>query len=333
MRARGDMGARWRERTARALVCAVLAALTLAHASPSDAQDLSHIPAAFVDVGVGPREMGMGGAAVAVAHGPSAVFWNPACLATQTSSGTAMVTYGDQMGLVPYSAAAGAWRLGDRWVAGVGLIYSGDDALSETTVLLSGAADLGTPSWTDSGRLLAGATIRVRRASYGDNESEGQQVTGDASGAALDAGAVVPLGTSSRAAVSLRDVAGVLEWNSSSSGSYEEGVPPAVVFGVAQEVGGMAVIEVDLDKSLWSDGRDVVSAGCEVRLFGMAALRAGYRRGLAPDELEEASIGGGATVTSDRYVATLDLAYVFGRLENTLRMGLTFEFGPASTDE
>lgn len=311
--------------TCRAIVAS--AAFVLGLVPDAGAQELSHIPAAFVDVGVGTREMGMGGAAVAGCSGPSAIFWNPAGLAASESNVAVLLTYGNQMGLVPYSAASGSKRLNDTWVVGAGLIYSGDDALSEMTLLLAGAADLGTPPWTNSGRILAGASVRARRASFGNNESAGLQVTGSATGASLDAGAIVPLSVHARAAVSMRDVAGALRWDTSSSGAYDEAVPPVVVFGVAVDLGTYLVAEVDLDKALHLDGRDLVSVGCEASLFGITSLRAGYRRALSPDELEEFSVGGGASVAVGCREATLDLAYVFGELENTLRLGLTFDFG------
>lgn len=289
-------------------------------------QELSRIPAAFVDVGIGAREMGMGGAAIATSTGPSAIFWNPAGLALPGSDAAVMITHGVQLGLVPYSAAAGMRRVGERWAVGAGVMYSGDDALSEMTLFLSAATDVGTAPWTTSSPLLVGASLRARRASFGNNESAGAQVTGSAMGAALDAGAVVPLNERTRGALSLRDVAGVLNWDSSSSGSYEEGVPPSMLLGIAMDMGDQVLVEVDLDKALRLECRDVVSVGGEGRLFGVAALRVGYRKALPPHELEEFSVGGGAVVKASCYELALDVAYVFGALENTLRLGVGFSF-------
>ena len=103
----------------RATPATALFALAL-FASVAAASGLSDIPAAFVDVGIGAREMGMAGASVASTSGPTAVFWNPARLADPAAGSGVALTHGEQMGLVPYSAAAGSWRAGANWVIGAG---------------------------------------------------------------------------------------------------------------------------------------------------------------------------------------------------------------------
>ncbi|MFH1501526.1 MAG: hypothetical protein ABIG03_00630 [Candidatus Eisenbacteria bacterium] len=309
--------------------CAVALALSVAVLCgpvQAFAQDLSHIPAAFVDVGTGAREMAMGGAAIVSSSGAPAVFWNPAGLAATEAATELYVTYGDQMGLVPYSAASGVKRVGKRYSVGVGVIYSGDEVLSEMTGLLCAAGNFQGVPWMPEGTVLAGAAVRARWASFGNNPGSDARVTGSALGAAVDAGVIVPLSASARFGVAGRDLVGILNWDSSSSGSYEEGVPPALVFGVAVELAESALVEVDLDKALRLDGRDLVSVGGEVEMFGVAALRAGYRVALAPHEYEEFSLGGGASVTTSRSEITLDVAYVFGKLADTLRLGVRFAF-------
>lgn len=313
------------KRSARIATLLVIA-VAICASSAARAEQLSDIPAAFVDVGIGTREMGMAGAAVAGSRGATAVFWNPAGLAAGDADTELAVTYGNQMGLVPYSAAAGVRRVGERWALGAGIIYSGDEVLSEMTGLLCAAGEFGSVPWMPEGVLLAGASLRTRWASFGGNDSPGEQVTGSVIGAALDVGAVVPLTDRARLGVSGRDLVGVLNWDSSSSGSYEEGVPPALVVGVAVQTTESSVIEVDLDKALRQDCRDLVAVGGEVSLFGMAALRAGYRKALAPHDFEEFTVGAGASMPTGASAVTLDVAYVFGKLEDTLRLGVGFAF-------
>jgi hypothetical protein len=301
-----------------ALIIAALAAC------PARAEEISDIPGAFADVGIGAAEMGTGGAAVATAHGASAIHWNPAGLALTDRQREFEIGYCDQMGLVPYSTAAGVFRLGDDYAVGAGILHAGDDVLTEVTALVGLARTFPGPPWAPDERLSVGATVRTRWASFGDNESTEGQVTGSALGFALDVGAVVPLPGPAAAGLSVQDVAGVLNWDSSARGSYEEGVPSDLVGGVAYRPWERLTIEVDLEKALRLDRHDAVLAGAELRVFEVASLRTGYRRALRPGELEEFSFGAGATVTAGTTAITVDVAYLIGHVENTLRFGVGF---------
>ncbi len=311
-------------RLAALLVASGILLIALYTAAPASAGEVSDIPGAFADIGIGTAEMGMSGAAVAGAEGASALFWNPAGLALAERAREFSIGYCDQMGLVPYSAACGLFRLNDDYAVGAGIIYAGDDVLSETTALVALARTFPGPPWDADRPIAAGATVRTRWASFGNNESTGEQVTGTALGFALDVGAVVPLPGSAKAGVSARDVVGVLNWDSSTRGSYEEGVPTDLVVGVAHEPWENLSIEVDLEKALRLDRHDVILAGAELRIFEVAALRCGYRRALRPGKLEEFSLGAGATVTAGTTAITVDIAYLIGHVEDTLRIGVGF---------
>ena len=130
---------------AAAVALSVLAAISLS-AETARGGELSDIPGAFADVGIGASAMGMGGAVAASIEGASSLFWNPAGLGQAGSSRELMVAYGDQMGIVPYSAGAGLRQLGD-YTLGVGLLYSGDDVLSETSVLIGAAREFKVLPW------------------------------------------------------------------------------------------------------------------------------------------------------------------------------------------
>lgn len=304
-------------------VIAALAAAALL-APPAGAERVSDIPGAFADVGIGAGEMGMGGAVVAGVEGASAVFWNPAGLARSERSREFAVTYCDQMGLVPYSAASGLFQLGDRYALGAGVVYSGDDALSETTVLVSLARRLPDAPWEKERPVTAGATVRTRWASFGNNESTHAQVTGSAFGLAVDVGAIVPVPGGLSLGVSARDVAGVLSWDSSARGTYDEGVPATLTLAVGSTPWHDLSVEVDLEKALHLDRRDMVLAGAELRLFRVAAIRGGYRRALPPGDLEEFSVGAGATVTAGTTAISVDVTYLLGHVDDTLRLGVAF---------
>lgn len=305
---------------AATVALAALAVLSLGTDTAGGAE-LSDIPGAFADVGIGAAAMGMGGAVVASVEGASSLFWNPAGLGQAESSREVMVAYGDQMGLVPYSAGAGLQRLG-AYTLGVGLLYSGDAVLSETSVLVGAAGQFNVLPWAPDRAAGVGATLRTRWASYGNNESAGEQVTGSALGLGLDVGALIPLTDSTTLGVTGRDVVSMLNWDSSAAGSYGENVPAALAIGVAMRPHDLVLLEVDLDKALHRDTNGVVRAGAELTVFGMARLRGGYVTTLSVDDSSEYSVGAGATFPAGTTAMTLDIAYLFGHLDNTLRFSL-----------
>ncbi len=307
--------------TRRTLLMAFLTAALTAGTTGAASAELSGIPAAFADVGVGARSVGLGGSVAAVA-GAEALFWNPARLDPGEASAAAHVSYCDQMGLVPYSSAAGVMRFGDYAVA-AGLLYSGDDVLTETTVLVGASRPLPGLVWCDGRAPEAGAALRIRRASFGNNESHEGQVTGTALGYALDVGAAVPMPGGTTLGLVWRDVVSSLSWDSSASGEYDESVPSVLSAGVAMTAADRLTIEAGLDKALDDDASDIASLGVELRLFEAATLRGGYRTSVSDDALEEFVAGAGAAARIGSATAGVDVAYVFGELESTLRMGLS----------
>jgi hypothetical protein len=296
-------------------------AVLLLGATAAGAEELSGIPGAFVDVGIGAGEMGMGGAVVASAGGASSLFWNPAGLGQSEHDTEFLLAYCDQLGLVPYSAGSGMYRLGD-YTLGAGLLYSGDEVLSETSILIGAARGFAILPWAPDSNADVGATLRTRWASYGNNESAGEQVTGSALGLGLDIGARVPLTETATLGLVARDVVNVLNWDSSAAGSYGENIPAAFSAGVAVTPHEGLVVEVDVDRLLNSDVDPVVRAGAEVRLFGVASLRGGYSTALPEGDPDEYSVGAGATFPAGGTVMILDAAYLFGNLDNTLRFSL-----------
>ena len=305
---------------AATVALSVLAAMSLG-ADTARGGELSDIPGAFVDVGIGAGAMGMGGAVVASVEGASSFFWNPAGLGQADGPREFMVAYGDQMQLVPYSAGAGLYRFGD-YTLGAGLLYSGDDVMSETSALIGAAREFEVLPWAPDRAAGFGVTLRTRWASYGNNQSVGEQVTGSALGLGLDVGALIPLTDSTTLGVSGRDIVSMLNWDSSAAGSYGENVPAALTIGIAMRPHDHVLLEADLDKALHQDVNNVVRAGAELTLFGVASLRGGYVTTLSESESDEYSIGAGATFPAGTTLMTLDVAYLFGRLDDTLRFSL-----------
>ncbi len=315
--------------TLTAVLCVAAVAGTGAFAM-AGAQELSDIPAAFVDVGLGARPMGVGGAVAAANLGPESVFYNPAGLAPATgaaeSGPTAFsVTHGEQMGLVPYTAASASHTLGSGITLGAGIIHSGDDVLTETTILIGAAREIIATPWLAGRSVGLGVTARGRRASFGNNESTDGQVTGSASGFGVDAGALVPLTEAVTLGLSGRDIFNSLTWDSSASGSYSENVPAGLTVGLRAVPHGHVAVEVDIEKSLRLDNPDRVFAGIELSLWNVADLRGGYRKVLTSADSDEYTAGAGASLDAGSMRLRVDVAYVFGQLENTMRFSLGAE--------
>lgn len=307
-------------RQAAALV--LTAAICLLSSASAGAQELSDIPAAFVDVGFGARSMGSGGAVAAARLGSESLFWNPAGLAPRAGSTEFAVSHGEQMGLVPYSVASASHTLASGYTIGVGLIHSGDEVLTETTLLVGVVREIASAPWCAGKAIDVGVGLRGRRASFGNNASMEDQVTGSATGFGLDAGALVPLTDAVTLGLSGRDVLGSLTWDSSASGSYSENVPASLTIGLRTVPHGSMALEVDIEKSLRLDNPDRVLAGIEFSLWRVAELRGGYRRALPPGGLEEYTVGAGASVAAGSMEFRVDFAYLFGQLENTMRFSL-----------
>jgi hypothetical protein len=309
----------------RYLLTSLVAVISLAiclGGTDARAQEISDIPAAFVEIGIGARPMGMGGAVTARSMGAESIFWNPAGLTGAGTPKEFAVTYGNQMGLIPYSALSGAIHVGSDYTLGVGLIHSGDEVLTETTLLVGISRAIVTTPWLSSTRIVAGASARTRWASFGNNESTEEQVSGSAFGVSFDAGFLVPLTESVTAAARARDLVGSLTWNSSACGSYEENVPTALTLGFMVAPREAVSLELDLDKSLRQDNPDRLMVGAEVEILEVASLRGGYLRALPPGELEEYTLGAGTDIPVGSTTFSVDFAYIFGHLENTMRFSL-----------
>jgi len=317
------------DRRMRAMLLAstlvVAGALWLTPFARAGAQQLSDIPAAFVDVGIGARSMGMGGAVAANELGPESLFWNPAGIAPVNGVTGFSVTHGEQMGLVPYSAASASHTLGSGLTLGIGVIQSGDDVLTETTLLLAVAREVVATPWCAARAIDAGVGLRGRRASYGNNTSTEDQVTGSASGFGVDVGALIPASEAVTVALSGRDVFSTLTWESSASGSYDENVPGLMSLGLRAVPHGAVGLEVDVERSLGADNPTRVLAGIEASLWNVAELRGGYRKALPPGDLEEYTLGAGASIDAASMLLRVDFSYLFGQLDNTMRFSLGVE--------
>lgn len=225
------------------------------------------IPAAFADVGYGARPMGIGGAYVALASDPYAVFCNPACL-VMVRGWQVSTMYARQVGLIPYALAAVATGLAGQSGLGAGFLTSGDDMWRESAAYASYAHSL--TFLDEAGRALsAGLTLKVRWSSLRNNVNGGaERVQVAAVGYGLDFGLRWKPAPRWALGLPVRDPLNGLRYeNRTRRVSCGESVPAALLVGAAYLAHANVILALDLAKSLYADLKDRISLGGELLLF------------------------------------------------------------------
>jgi hypothetical protein len=305
-------------------------AAILAFALCAKAQDLSGIPAAYVDIGMGVRPLAMGGAFTGLAENENAARWNPAALAVQKRF-SAGFTYANQLNLIPYNYLAGTLpmrRAGVGWY----IESSGDDVLRENTIALAYGLTADRISFMPTAYNLAfGMTGKVRWATFGENEDGGEgQVRGDAFGYGFDIGVYIrlPWSPSLTAGVVLHDAVNTITWNTSTSGAYEEGVPRVLTAGLAYRLRERTIFTADIKPALYDDVNHRFALGGEYLLMRVIALRAGVTQDIGSTRANrDVTVGIGLRL---KLLSTAHLqggvSYLFNDLANTPRAGVSFSW-------
>lgn len=278
----------------------------------------------FLRIGVGARAVGMGESFVAVANDPSAIFWNPAGLASlqrRELAGShiewpADIHY-DHVTLVLPSR-----RLGGSLALQFGVLATEIDETSEFEPFGTGRtftySDLVLGAsyarrWTD--KLLVGAGAKYVR------EDLGSQVGGPVTTAVLfDVGSIFYLGLGSvRIATSLTNFGSTLkpsgQYVSPYSGeirSYDGFDPPLMFrYGLAFEPieNAHQRLTTTFEVNQPADNEQLVKAGAEWTYNRMFALRGGYN--FRADEMKLSAGAGFAGELGDRR-GTLDYAWTDG---------------------
>lgn len=284
------------------------------------------IPSAFVDIGYGARPMGMGGAYVAVASDPTAVFWNPAGL-TAVRGYQISTMYAKQFNLIPYMLASGAVCLNDRHGLGLGLLTSGDDALRESTALLSYATEL-APFLKSLKNVSFGLTLKIRQSSFGNNADGGvNQVTGSATGYGIDLGLRWKIHPRWTTGLLIRDMINNVTYNNETRNtSYGESVPAALIFGSACLARPNLIFALDWDKALYRDMQDKISAGGEWMLFKLVFVRAGWSQNVSGPASRKLNWGLGLQYFKKDFGVRFDFAYQTHFLATTPRVSTSIWF-------
>jgi hypothetical protein len=278
----------------------------------------SAIPAAFADIGLGARAMGLGGANSVGDGRVMDLFWNPAGLVSLERSEISMMQT-EQFGLVPTYLLAGARPRMGKTALAVGMISSGDALLRENTLLLG--AGRKTPFLAG---LDLGAVLKFRHASFGSGGTA-DGVQGSAWGFGLDLGlhgrrGPVIMGLVYEEAISN------MRWSSSTSGKYDEAIPPTLTGGI-QFRSGPLIFCSDLELGLKQERASKVAVGLEWIPHSVLQLRGGMKQRLDADAMRFFTLGAGVghNLESGQRLQ-LDSAYLFHELGSSLRISMGYRF-------
>lgn len=309
------------------------------------AETLSNIESAFANIGLGARAMGMGGANTALTNNASSMIWNPAGLLLSNSKYNANIDFVDLYGLYTYSFFGVSTELKSGLNAGLGFVYSGDEAMSETTVYLSSAVNgLYLKQYLDffPEKLNLGINLKLLFSSFGNN-SDGawydennlnHQVEGSAFGFAFDLGLNYKTTVKNTFAVMWKNPISYLGWDSkndigTAKGKYSEGLPAGLIFAFVRSENRFN-ISTELDKALHSDTNDVISTGVEYQIFrDVMDVRVGYSQELLTGLNKKYSVGCGFYIPFMSNTISLDIAYqIMSTWEkhNTLQVSCGYSF-------
>ena len=302
-------------------------------------QRIGTASAAFLKIGVGARAAGLGESFVAVANDPTAIYWNPAGLASLLRQEVELshiqwpgdIHYEHLTFVQPSKALGGS--LGFQIAA----LSTEVDETTEFQPFGTGRTFVYSDflfgvayarRWTD--KLLVGAGLKYLR------EDLGSDVGGPVTNAGLvDVGGIYYLGLQSvRVAVSLTNFGPALrpggEYISPTTGeqrTYDAFDPPMMFrYGVAFDPMESAEqrVTTSLEFVLPADDAQVIKAGVEWAWLDHMALRTGYN--FSADALRF-SAGAGVNATIGNTQGSLDYAYTgAGPLGSVNRLSLGVKF-------
>jgi len=326
------------------LLAAALVALCAAH-SPAHAQfTLGNQRAGtssgtFLKISVGARATGLGESFVAVANDPSAIYWNPAGLASLLRPEIA-ISHLEWPGDIRYehiTYVQPVQRLGGSVALQLGVLSTEIDETTELAPFGTGrsffysgvvAGGAYARRWTD--KLLVGAGLKYVR------EDLGSDVGGPVTNSVMfDIGSIYYLGLGSvRIAVSLTNFGAEMQpggdFVSPVTGevrSYDGFDPPTMFrYGLAFEPveNAQQRLTTSLEIDQPADNAQVIKSGLEWQWQGGVALRSGYNFGA--DEMNF-SAGAGLFAKVGQTRLTVDYAYTDGGFlgsVNRLSMGWRF---------
>ncbi len=317
------------------LVLTVLSMLVLVLDGTAQVRKAGLNAAAFLKVGVGARNVGLGSASTSVTEDVSQMFWNPAGVALKNERLQATFSYNKWIADLNHNAFGVSYKLEDIGTVGIGAIMFGVNGIPAyrdvaPPALISQQIDQATSSTYDYQDLSLQATFARN---FSDQLSVGvtakyisESLDDMTKGAfAADIGSIYNIG-------SLGDI--IHDWKISARLSnlgsgikyYDVESPIPITFGIGtsfkpikSDKAGELLIAVDAIKP--QDSPQLFYVGGEYTFGGFIAVRGGYKIGYTGAEddgtstrsaikqtIEGLSVGGGVKVEVDNYILRFDYA-------------------------
>ena len=306
---------------------------------------------AFLEIGVGAREVALGSAASSFANDANQIFWNPAGTALRPDQQlSAALSYNDWIADLSYSAAAIGYNLGESGTITVGLQMFGisdipanrengyvDPLLQE---LVTDTETSSTFNYQDIAFTAAYSRYLVDRLSLGASvKLINESIDGEsASSVGFDFGSVYHVGLAGwRIAARLSNLGSPLTF-------YNQSNPLPLTFSIGTSIypvnseATRIMLTVDATKPV--DSAQLVFGGAEVSFYDLLFLRGGYKfnysgvddggtaqRDAIDTSIEGASFGGGIQYDLSGVAVAVDYSFTSMDLLNdahrfTLRIGL-----------
>jgi len=326
--------------------------LTLVTATLQGQSKVGSTAAPFLNIGIGPRAIAMGGAFVATANDVSSLYWNSAGAAKMNGSG-ALFAHSSWFADIKYNWAGAVIDLGDAGVFGAS-ITSLDYGEMELTTLREPEGTGGTFGASDMAIALTYAKALTDRFSIGGTVKYISQNiwNSSASTVALDFGVlfhsdiaglrigatISNLGGDMR--ISGKDLNVQHDVDQTIFGNNDQilatldtdnwPLPLTFKIGLAMDIIEMEnhVVTIAADALHPSDNKESVNVGMEYHLFNMIALRAGYKSLFLDNTEEGLTLGFGLNYDfTDSFGLSIDYAYqTFGLLNDTQHFSIGVNF-------
>jgi hypothetical protein len=313
----------------------VLSLLVLVFDAPAQVRKAGLNAAAFLKVGVGARNVGLGSASNSITGDVGQMFWNPAGIALQTDQMQGTVSYNKWIADLSHNAFGISFKLGEVGTIGIGGIMFGVNDIPAYRDIAPAAlvsqqidnATSGTYNYQDlalqatfarnfSDQLALGATVKYISESLDDMTK---------SAFAVDVGSIYTIG-SLGSMIHDWKISARLSNMGSGIKYYDVESPIPITFGVGtsfkvlkDEKAGDLLIALDAIKP--QDSPQLFYVGGEYTFGGFLSVRGGYKlnytgaqddgtstRAAIKQSIEGLSIGGGVRVEMSGYLLRFDYA-------------------------